>query len=91
MAISETGAGSDESVSSALNFDMINARASKVLGLPVDEITNQKLGDLLGLSREHVGRLRNGKYKPALATVVEMARVLELSFDELINVGAVSR
>lgn len=91
MPISTPGTESDEAVSSALNFDVIKTKASQKLGIPVEQVTDEKLGELFDLSREHVGRLRNGKHKPALETVIEMARVLELSFDELINARAVNR
>jgi DNA-binding XRE family transcriptional regulator len=85
MAFSISRAESDAAVSSALNFDVIKARASQKLGIPSEEVTDQKLGDLFGLTRETIGRLRLGKYKPALETVIEMGRVLELSLDQLIN------
>jgi transcriptional regulator with XRE-family HTH domain len=91
MAISSTGTRSDSDVASALNFDAIKARASQILGIPVEEITDQKLGELLGLTREHVGRLRNGKHKPLLETVSEMARVLDMSLDLLTDSPAVGQ
>lgn len=71
----------DISLPVRLNFEVIDARAADILGIPRDQITDRALGELFGKTRETVSRLRNGKYVPSLETAMDMAEVLELALE----------
>lgn len=43
-------------------------------------LTLRELGDLVGKTEAHVWRWENGKHKPEDATLMELARVLDLSY-----------
>lgn len=86
MGVTSTDRESDQNVaSSALNFDLIKARAAEKLQIDVTEVTDQVLGDLIGMTRDSIGRLRRGTYRPALETVVELARALGTTMDALLS------
>jgi transcriptional regulator with XRE-family HTH domain len=40
----------------------------------------RELGDLVGKTEAHVWRWENGKHKPTDATLMELARVLDVSY-----------
>lgn len=76
---------------STLNFEVIKRRASEKLNKPLPDITDQVLGDLVGLTRDAIGRLRRGEFVAKLATAVLFADALELSLDEVVNSEAVGQ
>jgi transcriptional regulator with XRE-family HTH domain len=41
------------------------------------ELTDEQLGEQLGLDRTHISRLRRGKRKPSLQTALKIARETE--------------
>lgn len=89
MGITSTDRERDLNVApSALNFDLIKARAAEKLHIDITEVTDQVLGDLIGITRDSIGRLRRGTYRPALETVVELARALDSTVDALLNTRA---
>jgi DNA-binding XRE family transcriptional regulator len=64
-----------------LDFDVIKERAGEIL--KIDEITDEALGEMFGLSRETIWHYRHGKMKPRFETVSAMADKLGLSVDEI--------
>lgn len=90
MGVTSTETESDQNVASgaspanALNFDLIKARAAANLNIPVTEVTDQLVADLVGLARESVTRLRNGS-KPSTDTLVAFADALGTTIDALLT------
>lgn len=86
MGVTSTDSESEQRVaSSVLDFDVIDPLAAEKLGIPVGEVTDQVLGDLIGMTRESINRLRNGKSKPSIETAVSLADVLDTTIDALLR------
>lgn len=49
-------------------------------------ITQEELANLVGVRRETIGHLENGKYNPSLKLAFDIAKVLHATVDELFEV-----
>lgn len=58
------------------------ATRRKELGL-----SQQQLGDLVGMARNHVGRLENGNVMPGLATIERMCTALRIRVTDMFAVN----
>lgn len=66
-----------------LDFDVIKERAGKMLKIAADDITDEALAEMFGLSRETIWHYRHGKMKPRFETVSAMADMLSLTVDDI--------
>jgi putative transcriptional regulator len=48
-------------------------------------MTQEELANLVGVRRETIGHLENGKYNPSLKLAYDIAKVLNTSIDELFS------
>jgi putative transcriptional regulator len=46
-------------------------------------MTQQQLADLLGVSRQTINNLENGKYKPGIILAINIATVMNVSLEKL--------
>ncbi len=46
-------------------------------------MTQDELAELVGVRRETIGRLENGKYNPSLKLAVDISKVLNATIEEL--------
>lgn len=46
-------------------------------------LTQDELAELVGVRRETIGRLENGKYNPSLKLAVDISKVLNATIEEL--------
>lgn len=49
------------------------------------KMSQKELADKVGVRRETIGSLENGKYNPSLLLVMEIADVFNVTIDELFN------
>jgi putative transcriptional regulator len=49
-------------------------------------MTQEDLADLVGVRRETIGHLENGKYNPSLKLAFDIAKVFGTTVDELFSV-----
>jgi putative transcriptional regulator len=49
-------------------------------------MTQEELADLVGVRRETIGHLENGKYNPSLKLAFDIAKVFNTTVDELFSV-----
>ena len=49
------------------------------------DLTQQALGERLGVSRQTIIAIERGKYAPSLALALRIARVFELSVEEIFH------
>lgn len=49
-------------------------------------MTQEELADLVGVRRETIGHLENGKYNPSLKLAFDIAKVFHVTVDELFTV-----
>ncbi|OOB80053.1 MAG: transcriptional regulator, partial [Epulopiscium sp. Nuni2H_MBin003] len=47
------------------------------------ELTQEELGNIVGVRRETIMRLENAKYNPSLKLAVDISRVLEVPIEEI--------
>jgi len=48
-------------------------------------LTQEQLAGLLGVTRQTILAIENGKYSPSLELALEMSRVLEVGLDQLFS------
>ena len=48
-------------------------------------MTQEELANLVGVRRETIGHLENGKYNPSLKLAYDIAKALETTMDELFS------
>lgn len=66
-----------------LDFNVIKERAGEMLEIAADDVTDEALGEMFGLSRETIWHYRHGQMKPRFETVSAMADTLGLSIDDI--------
>ena len=49
-------------------------------------MTQEELADLVGVRRETIGHLENGKYNPSLKLAFDIAKVFHATVEELFSV-----
>lgn len=47
------------------------------------DLTQEQLGDLVGVRRETIGRLENAQYNPSLKLAVDISRVLNVPIEKI--------
>ncbi len=47
------------------------------------ELTQEELGNIVGVRRETIMRLENAKYNPSLKLAVDISRALEVPIEEI--------
>ncbi|OOB77091.1 MAG: transcriptional regulator, partial [Epulopiscium sp. Nuni2H_MBin001] len=47
------------------------------------ELTQEELGNIVGVRRETIMRLENAKYNPSLKLAVDISRILEVPIEEI--------
>ena len=52
-----------------------------------DEMTQQQLADLVGVTRQTIVAIEKGKYSPSLELAFRIARVFKLSLEEVFTYG----
>ena len=52
-------------------------------------MTQEELANLVGVRRETIGHLENGKYNPSLKLAFDIAKVFQTTVDELFEVSDV--
>ena len=57
----------------------------KLLRLLKGDITQEELAQKVGCSRQTINSVENGKFVPSIKLVLTMARVLEVSVEELFS------
>ena len=50
------------------------------------DMKQEELADLVGVRRETIGHLENGKYNPSLKLAFDIARVFQTTVDELFEI-----
>lgn len=46
-------------------------------------LTQEQLGELVGVRRETIMRLESGKYNPSLKLAIDISKIVETSIEEL--------
>jgi putative transcriptional regulator len=49
-------------------------------------LTQEELADLVGVRRETIGHLENGRYNPSLKLAFDIAKVFHASIEELFSI-----
>lgn len=84
IATSSTTHSGAIATSPRLQFDeVINPRAAEILKIPVEEVKDHHIADLVGVSRETVSRWRNGHMQPTLTMTFHIAAVFSVSVQAL--------
>jgi putative transcriptional regulator len=52
-----------------------------------DGMTQQELGDLVGVSRQTIHSIEKGRYNPSVGLALELARVFGVAVEELFELG----
>lgn len=47
------------------------------------ELTQEQLGEMVGVRRETIMRLESGKYNPSLKLAIDISRVVEVPIEKL--------
>lgn len=47
------------------------------------ELTQEQLGEMVGVRRETIIRLESGKYNPSLKLAIDISRIVEVPIEEL--------
>lgn len=67
-----------------LKFDVIEKRAAQILGVPVEDVNDQMIADLVGLdARTTVWRYRTGRFLPRLDIALDIAAALNLPVEQI--------
>ena len=80
----------DVTPASTLRFDVIKARASQILKIPVEDVSDIVLGELFEVSRETVWRWGAGRFGRGRDRVIDMADRLGLTVEEIVAAKAPS-
>lgn len=70
----------------AIRFDVVKQRAAEVLGIPLREVTHERLADLFGVSVRTIGRYAAGR-GALLETATEMSTWLNMPIGEFTSRG----
>ena len=50
-----------------------------------NELTQEKLAELSGISPKHITKIESGKVSPSIYIVYKLAKILNTSIDNLVN------
>lgn len=82
-----TASGPTATPTTGLRFDLIDRRAAEILGISVDELTEEALATLLGTDRKTIWRWRKGQYEPRQQKLRELSTALGISAEQLTRAG----
>lgn len=58
------------------NLKLKSARAKK-------DLTQKELADIVGVTRQTIGLIENGKYNPTISLCIDICQALDKTLDEL--------